>query len=748
MKVRRTLLLAGLALLLVLPLALLGPRPALAELSRPVRQQVMKAVVQIWAMEETRSGYEQRWWGSGSIITEDGLILTNCHVAYPEAMGGPSYDVLVVYLTLRSDQPPQPTYIAEVVQYDPNLDLAVIRVTKTVDGNPVDPKKLNLPTVPLGDSDDTEIGDKLYIFGYPVTGGETISYVEGVVSGFSSERSVGGRAWIKTDASIAGGNSGGTAVNDSGELVGVPTQMGSGSEDPTVPLADCRYIQDTNGDGTIDERDTCIYTGFFNALRPVNLAKPMIQAADAGLGPQPTPEPTPEPEPTGRAAVSRLFFAPDVNEGDMPISVVESFPAGTNAMFLFFDYANFQNGVDWQPVLIYEGTTYTDVWALSPWDGGLEGSWWLSIHNEPLPDGAYQFDLYYHGKKIGSAKTTVGGKAQNAPAFSDITFSDGEQTGFLLPAGITKLTAYFDYSNMTAQTKWSYVWYYQGKEVARDDGSGLKGNDQGSVYIGRGQGLDAGTYRLEMYIAGKLAATSDVVLGGKSDGGDGGTNVFGPITFAEGVDKQDKPVKPGTAFKSGITTVYGFFDYQGMQDGLSWTRRWYLDGRVVVDVDDTWGGGESGNRWVGVNNGRDALPDGTYDLELLVEGSTVQQGTCTIGKTGKPTPTPTVPPQEGVDIYGTITDADTGRGIAGALFIVLQPGITVDQFQWTEEEVYSLGQADRKGNYQLSAPLVRGETYSIIVGADGYDMIAEDDVFVPEDLESPYQLDVTLQKSQ
>ncbi len=745
MKVRRTFVLAGLGLLLALFVGLVGPGMALAELSRPVRQQVMKGVVQIWAMEETRTGYSQRWWGSGTIITKDGLILTNCHVAYPEAMGGPSYDVLVVYLTIRSDQPPQPTYIAEVAQYDPNLDLAVIRVTKTLAGDPVDPETLNLPTVPIGDSDDTEIGDKLYIFGYPVTGGETISYVEGVISGFSSERTVGGRAWIKTDANIAGGNSGGTGINDKGELVGVPTQMGSGSEDPDVPLADCRYIQDTNGDGRIDENDTCIFTGFFNALRPVNLAKPLIQAAEAGLGPQPPPTPQPEPSPpAGRAAVSRLFFSTGATAEDNPSEVVESFPAGSSDIYLFFDYANFQDGVNWQPVLIYEGTVYTDVWSVAPWSGGQQGIWWISIHGEPLDDGDYQFDLYYDEKKLGSAKTTVGGKAQARPAFSDLVFGDGQNSGYLLPAGGQQVQGDFSYQNMTTQTKWSYIWYYEGQKVASGDGTALNGKGDMSVYLKNSKGLPAGKYRLELLISSKMAATADLVLGG------GGGDLFGPITFAEGVDKNDKPVKPGTAFESGLAALYAFFDYQGMQDGMEWTRRWYLDGEVVVDVDDTWDGGDEGNWWVGINNKPNALPDGTYQLELLVQGNVVQEGTCTIGEAGQPTPKPTPKPDQGVEIYGTITDADTGKGIAGALFIVLQPGITVDQFGWTEDEVYALGQADRKGSYQLSAPLLRGESYSIIVGAEGYDMIAEDDVYVsedPEELPSPFQLDVTLQKS-
>ncbi|MGC8959005.1 MAG: trypsin-like peptidase domain-containing protein [Chloroflexia bacterium] len=746
---KRFLFRAGLILALLLPLLPLFPRPAQADLSTPLRRQVLQSVVQIIAVEQAgRNRVEPKWTGSGTIITPDGLILTNCHVAFPRAMWDDpqfDYDFLIVALTTRSDEPPEPTYRAEVVQYDPNLDLAVIRVTHLLNGTAMDPAKLNLPALTLGDSDLLEIGDDLFIFGYPGIGGETITYTSGKVSGFSREQGISGRAWIKTDATIAGGNSGGTAVNDQGELVGVPTQGGAGSTDRIV---DCRRIADTNGDGVIDEQDTCVpMGGFINALRPVNLAKPLIEAARRGLGPQPAPRPSPQPQPqppAGKATVGRLFFAPEVNDYDQPVTVVDSFPSGTKEIYLFFDYENFQDGAPWQPVLVYEGEVYSDVWPLSNWDGGAKGTWWISIYNEPLEDGTYEFLLYYDRREIASAQVKVGGKAQAVPTFRNLTFSGGGAEGYLLPEGLTEVQAHFEYANMTRQTRWSYIGYYEGEEIARGEGQPFtRPSGTASLPLSDRKGLRAGTYRLELYIGDKLAATADLLIGGTKGGGAAG--LFGPITFAQGVDRNDRPVKPGTAFPSGLTELYAFFDYQGMQDGWNWTRRWSIDGEVVVEADDVWEGGESGNWWVGVNS-EDGLPDGLYQLELLVEGQLVQSGECTIGEAGHPTPTPT-PSRQGVEIYGRITDADTGRGIPGAVFVVLQPGITVAEFQGTMEEVYSYGEADRQGNYQLSEPLVRGESYSLIIWAQGYNPIAEDDVLVPKDMESPYELNITLQRS-
>ncbi|MGQ9553603.1 MAG: trypsin-like peptidase domain-containing protein [Anaerolineae bacterium] len=740
MKTKRYFVAVALALLVLLPLF----SPVAEALGRRDTQRLMKSVVQLIAADEGRGGrIIPKWSGSGTIISSDGLILTNCHVALPRAMYDNSdldYDLLIVALTTRSDEPPQPTYIAEVVQYDPDLDLAVLRVSQTMDGTPVDAQELNLPAVSLGDSDALEIGDALYIFGYPGIGGETITFTSGNVSGFSSERGIRGRAWIKTDASVAGGNSGGAGINEQGELVGVPTQFGSGGNGAPV---DCRPYGDTNGDGVIDEDDACIpLGGFINALRPVNLALPLIEAAGLGIGPQPTPTPGPTREPPpGRPSVSRLIFAPGVDDCDQPLTVVRSFPSDTEDIYLVFDYDNFQDGATWQPVLVYEGETYSDIWSPSNWEGDPKGTSWIGLHNEPLPDGTYQFLIYYEGEEIGSAEVQVGVTEPAGPVFSNIVFSGGSQQGCFLPAGIGEVKATFSHANATADTEWSYAWYYEGEQVLTGEGEPLSsGFGEGYLILSHRGGFEAGSYRLELFIEDTLAATADFFLGGRQQ-----EKPFGPITFAEGVDRRDNPVRPGTTFRSDLKELYAFFDYQGMKDDWEFTRRWYVDGEAATEASVIWEFGESGkNFWVAISS-QDGLPNGEYQLELLVEGELVQTGTCTVGSGPRPTPTP--PPEGDVEIYGYITDAATGRGIRGAGFIVLQPGIMVEDFQWTDEEIYSWAETDRKGYYELSTPpLVRGETYSIIVIAEGYIPIAEDDIYIPEDIESPFELNIELQK--
>lgn len=238
-----------------------------------------EGVVQILAMYYDQGGDLQvGWTGSGTIISSSGLVLTNAHVV----LSDPYYQVdeLVVALTVSEDSEPVWSYFAEVLQADEALDIAVIQITHDLDGNPV-AGDLGLPFVPLGDSDLLSLGDPVTILGYPGIGGINITLTSGQVSGFTSELGRDDpRAFVKTDATIAGGNSGGLAADANGLLIGIPTQLGYGGEDQFI---DCRVLADTNRDGTVNDLDNCVPTGgFINALRPIKLALPLIEAAQRG----------------------------------------------------------------------------------------------------------------------------------------------------------------------------------------------------------------------------------------------------------------------------------------------------------------------------------------------------------------------------------------------------------------------------------------------------------------------------------
>ncbi|MCB0088124.1 MAG: trypsin-like peptidase domain-containing protein, partial [Caldilineaceae bacterium] len=109
-------------------------------IERAVIEQTLPAVVQIVALRQKFMGnLSSAWTGSGTIVDPSGIILTNCHVANPRAMGmpAPPADKLAVAITERSDEPPVLTYIAEIVQQSPQMDLAVLQIVSRIDGKSV-----------------------------------------------------------------------------------------------------------------------------------------------------------------------------------------------------------------------------------------------------------------------------------------------------------------------------------------------------------------------------------------------------------------------------------------------------------------------------------------------------------------------------------------------------------------------------------------------------------------------------------
>lgn len=738
---------------LLAALLLSGARPALA-LDKQARLSVMSAVVQMSLVKVKGGQVYFLPWGSGTIISSDGLILTNCHVADPVRFGLPAeqvpeFDYLGVGLTVKSDRPPQLTYLAEVMQADPTLDLAVIRITKKTDLKPVAPEDINLPFVELGDSDLVEVGDDLNIFGYPGIGGETVTFTRGVVSGFTLDASISGRAWLKTDASIAGGNSGGTAVDEGGMLVGVPTRAGAGGNSEFV---DCRPVKDTNGDGRIDEADDCVPVGgFINALRPVNLSKPLIEAARRGLpDPGADKEVKPVEPPTGKARLGNLFLASGVNEFYQPTAVVTSLPSNAHSLYLFFDYENMDQGRSFGMNVLIDGQERSE-WSLpaAAWSGDAQGMWWVGWSDVEFEEATYELVPYIDGQEAGRAKIQIGGQPQPAPAFSNLVLSldvtgqgEPKEPSVLFPAGTTKLSGVFEYGNMKSGLDWTQTWSMNGQVVATQDAAWSEGKSgKTSVSLSSPSGLQPGAYRLSLLIEGQLAVLSNFWV----TGAQGSTTSFGPVTFAEGVDQRGRPVGAAKAFASGLEELHAFSTYSGMEQGIDFAVNWYIDDQKVIEEPSPWDGGESGDWHYYIYSNSGALPDGKYTVELLIEGQTLQQASATVGTGTEPSRTE-VPSPDGVQVQGEITDLDTGRPIAGAMFFVLNPGITLETFQWTEAEVFTAAESDRDGLFKLPSLLQRGECYSILIGAADYWTYGEDDVCIDQSTPDTLELQVQLEK--
>jgi S1-C subfamily serine protease len=355
-----------------------------------------RAVVQIYHLEEASGGYEELAWCSGTIIDPGGLILTNAHCTDEDQVG--EYDALGIGLLTDVDEATSPSYFAAVVEEDIDEDLAILQITTDNEGNDVDPRDLELPTVTLGDPEAVELGDDVRVIGYPAIGADPdqfffsedfgpsdvrITVTQGTISGFGQ---LDGEDVIQTDALISGGNSGGGAFNDAGQLIGVPT----------FGLA-----QDESGQS-------------LNGIRPVSLALDLIEDARESEGPrgefvcatcadeeeqedEEADEEILEVEP---GAFNAEFFNVVVSSGadanDQPIDQLEVVPVGLNAFFNHVDFRGMVDGVTWTWYCLHDSGTDFAVPEYQSWAYGAEGHAWFACFTEdgsPLPPGNYEVFL-------------------------------------------------------------------------------------------------------------------------------------------------------------------------------------------------------------------------------------------------------------------------------------------------------------------------------------------------------------------
>ncbi len=582
--------------------------PSAQAVGRTELQRALLGTVRVAVALEGKQGYST---GSGTVVSDKGFVVTNFHVV-GDTKTGRYYNSQRV-AAIAVNQPnlrglPNWTYTARVVQADNRLDVAVLKIVGLVDNEKAAlPANLGLTVVPIGDSDQVQIGDEVSVVGFPGLGGDTVTFTQGRISGFLDEDKDNEAEWFKTDAEVNHGNSGGLAINEAGEMVGIPTAGYSDRED----------------------------IGKISLIRPVKLALPLIQAAIGGVGGNSSG--TTPPATTG-PRVDDVKFATAVDRNGNAVSPGTRFASGATALYATFNFSDFRKGTELAYAWYLDGKQAVQDKIVASSAGS--GTDWLSVANnsKPLPDGKYELMMAVDGKEQFRGAVTVGG------------------------------------------------------------------------------------------------ANTPVSTGAK----------WGPLTFAQGVDKSNKPVSPANQFPSGTKEIYAFWDFSGTSDGAEWTRVWYLDDQEVLRNTASWNQGESGNFWVTIYS-KSALPDGAFRLELYLGEELMQSGTFVIGE-GQVTPP--VVNDEGVQIFGAITDADTGRGIPGAVFVVLKPGVTVAKWatDFAEESIFTMGTADASGNYQLDKPLTRGQAYSMVIMAKNYRPVTDDGIEITQDMASPREVNVALRK--
>lgn len=218
---------------------------------RDVGREAARALVKVAVPGD--SGNDRT--GSGSIVDgEKGLILTNWHIVADDWGDLLNEDGSAGILWVEDpDQMADLVFMARVLpeHSDPDLDFALLQITHRVEGanTLVVQWPLDLPAVTLGDSDQVLPGSPVLLLGYPDYGEGGISWTQGLVTLRDQE-------WIRSDALISHGHSGGMMLNEAGQMAGI--------------LSEVQWIG---------------WKGELALARPVNLAKPLIQGAREQIEP-------------------------------------------------------------------------------------------------------------------------------------------------------------------------------------------------------------------------------------------------------------------------------------------------------------------------------------------------------------------------------------------------------------------------------------------------------------------------------
>lgn len=132
---------------------------------------------------------------SGTVLTSDGYILTNCHVIT---------NANKIHVIIKDEK----KYEAKIIGKDKFSDIAVIKITAD-----------NLVPAPFGDSSKVRAGDWAIAVGNPLGLGNTVTF--GIISSIDREIPMSNMNFIQTDAAINPGNSGGPLANINGEIIGI-----------------------------------------------------------------------------------------------------------------------------------------------------------------------------------------------------------------------------------------------------------------------------------------------------------------------------------------------------------------------------------------------------------------------------------------------------------------------------------------------------------------------------------------------
>jgi len=468
--------------------------------------------------------------GSGVIVDEEhGLILTSALIVVPPGdRSEDGYEIQVATNPIPGGEP-RLTHAAVLVAYDAVSELAVLRLTPPLSDFPVPAPAppddedgaasedeagqadtaaddarashiLDEPEAAMGDAAAMQRGDQLRMFGHPglhPSGAHTPQAVMVTIAtlvGVRAEPGAGEQAWFTTEARLPHGNAGGPVFNESGELVGISTQLVYSLEAPV------------------------------SHVRPIVLARELIDAARAAGEDSPPPTlplmhrggapGTALPGVSGDITVTEPRFALEaLGEGGSRalFDYARVFPAVTPELNYEFVVQGAPDGAPVQELWYLDGVFQDDLsasynWSLGPF--ALVSDRLASPNPAGPPTGVWKLEVWINGSQRAASMAYLGVDPPT-PSIGDFAFGTKLSQTFG-PAesprvGADRVLAFFAYEGASLVERISWIVYLNGEPHYRSPEVPWRGGQLGVWWVGMHapDGLARGLWEFDIFFDGK-----------------------------------------------------------------------------------------------------------------------------------------------------------------------------------------------------------------------------------------------------
>ena len=460
--------------------------------------ELARSVVQLQLFDSSSGFVRLVRSGSGVVVdSTQRLILTSYVLVDPYGSdGSAAYSTIAVGVTHATGEEPSLDFEAWLVAADRSLDLAVLMVTRAYQGAPLGPGEFSLPAVELGDADALEHGDALRLLGHPgvepggTTGSQAVVTATATATGFRGHAAVDGRAWLKTDARLPFGISGGPVFNAPGTLVGIATQL---EYDPRAIVGQ---------------------------VRPVTLATDLIEQARRA-GPEARYRPPlqhPAPRPRSQAAaedgivVSTPAFAENAIEGNGTLDLFDYtslFPARPPALHYEYAGQGIPDGAMIEERWYLEGVLQDALSSSFGWSLGSFGvvtDGLVAPSGSGIPAGVWVVEVWVDEVLRASGTAYVAFEPPREPSIGAFAFGSRASADDRVLARASsqagQLIAFFDYRDASGVTQLRWIVFRDGQVMYQSPVVPWEGGDEGTWWVGFAAdgALGAGLWEFEIYL--------------------------------------------------------------------------------------------------------------------------------------------------------------------------------------------------------------------------------------------------------